>query len=191
MSSSDNNFQQGFPKTSAPFVDPETGIIQDPWARFLSVLWNRTGAGPGANVITILTGTTLSELSLDGNEEWSRNDDLQSLVVDSDIDADPNLDVIALTTSLSDEEPSGFDVLSSLIVDSDSDPADVSLDNATLQAMMLTDVPDPTLFNYPPIGKVSGNSYSTWDGNVGATGAIAAVVTSTKVAPVRSGRLFA
>ena len=50
---------QGFPSINMPFVDPETGVMNQTWYQFLIALWNRTGQGPGidpmqAQVLAIL-----------------------------------------------------------------------------------------------------------------------------------------
>lgn len=53
--------QQGFPQLAQRFVDPQTGILQQPWYNFLLALWNRTGGGPGVSTsdLELLSATTL------------------------------------------------------------------------------------------------------------------------------------
>jgi len=46
---SSSNTLQGFPNTALPFVNPETGLIQQPWMQLLISLYSRTGATAGTS----------------------------------------------------------------------------------------------------------------------------------------------
>ena len=39
----------GFPNANAPFVSPETGVIEPVWRRCLQTIWTRTGGGVGVD----------------------------------------------------------------------------------------------------------------------------------------------
>lgn len=50
--SSPGNPLQGFPKNSAPVVDPNTGYTwTTAWLRFMMTMWGRTGAAQGSGIV--------------------------------------------------------------------------------------------------------------------------------------------
>lgn len=54
--------EQGFPQLAQRFVDPQSGILQQPWYSFLLSMWNRTGGGEGIDnqSLAILTALAAS-----------------------------------------------------------------------------------------------------------------------------------
>lgn len=45
---------QGFPNLPSAFINPKTGVLTDVAYRFLLTLWQRTGGGHGADIVTVL-----------------------------------------------------------------------------------------------------------------------------------------
>ena len=77
---------QGFPSQNAPFVDPNTGLINRPWLILLMSLYARTGSAPGSS-------SSLSEVLAVGDDydtsqaaeaasslEFAGDDNIQSVV---------------------------------------------------------------------------------------------------------------
>ena len=177
MSGNSSN-SQGFPITGMPLVDGRTGMATQPWLQFFISIWQRTGAAPGSNINELQISSTV----FDGEDQPDLFPEtlVNAIMVGSDensVDQDQVAFQSAITASESDDAPIPDELFFknlTLFVETD----DVSIDDSTLKALIMSIENDDNVIpavTHP--GYVSGKFYSTWDGNVGATGAPAAVDT--------------
>lgn len=82
--------QQGFPQLAQRFVDPQTGILQQPWYNFLIALWNRTGGGAGVNITDIEILNFLSDSFLIDQTQTQASDPFSAIAqgVEAGLSAD-------------------------------------------------------------------------------------------------------
>src|SRR5579863_8467201 len=59
------NLQQGFPHLNTPLVDPDTGLINQPWAQLLITFWNRTGGAQGNSIDDALVQSDMDDANID------------------------------------------------------------------------------------------------------------------------------
>ena len=154
-----NNYPQGFPRYTAQLVDPETGIIKDPWLRLIIKLWERTGGPQGSNTngtVDLTARNSANMSTLLTVDDPTPPPDINNLIFSGDSDEVATPDINNLIFSGDSDEVATPDI-NNLIFSGDSDA-------------LVRDLP-------PSLGKVSGRSYPAWDGNVAATGVVNAADT--------------
>jgi len=78
-----------FPGISLPFVDVETGVINQIWLAFLQALWNRTGGGPGGSITDALLVSGLTT-QIEQSDQLAMVSLMAALSASADIGADGN-----------------------------------------------------------------------------------------------------
>ena len=164
--SDESKFPQGFPRFAVPLVD-EDGKVSDPWTRLLVSLWKRTGSGLGSNVEVTRAVADLATL-LTGDDGVPPQD-VQLLLQGLEHDAPSAQSLIGLFEAC--DFPQTRSILEHLTVGDDAPNTSTHL--------WLTDPgeADPDRDDWAVFGKVPGQSYATWDGNIIASVAMAALNT--------------